>query len=147
MKRTSKVPVVFGIILFVIAFLIFLFTIGSNDSSTRLGGLILALLFFIPCIILFISAGVSSNRVQKENEEFSQKYEDKRFVTTCFNCGHEVTARAEQFAQHRNYPEGFIYCPICRKPLSIRAFKVVYKDQKSLPPDFYVYDFDDLEDD
>ena len=125
MKRTSKAPVIIGVILCVISILVFLFTIGSYDKNTRIGGLIIALIFFIPSLILFISALITSNNAQDYNDEYSKKYENKRFVTTCFNCGHEVRVRVEQFSEHRNYPEGYVYCPICKKPLSKKLFEVV----------------------
>ena len=45
-------------------------------------------------------------------------------VTRCFSCGTEISCFLKDFREHSRYPEGFIYCPVCRKPLSRRAFTV-----------------------
>ena len=44
------------------------------------------------------------------------------YTTTCYGCGNTVRAQANEFRPHRNFPEGFKYCPACRKPLSRNSF-------------------------
>ncbi len=44
------------------------------------------------------------------------------FVATCFSCKNEIRARANEFQTHHNFPEGFKYCPVCKKPISRSTF-------------------------
>ena len=40
----------------------------------------------------------------------------------CYKCGLDVSVERKLFQPHRNFPDGFIYCPSCKIPLSILKF-------------------------
>ena len=47
------------------------------------------------------------------------------YNATCFRCGTAVNCTGTNFAAHPRYPEGFVYCPVCRTPLSKNLFAKV----------------------
>ncbi|MBR5738494.1 MAG: hypothetical protein IKY02_00720, partial [Lachnospiraceae bacterium] len=58
------------------------------------------------------------------NEELeAYKEANKRKVAArCFKCGYVVYNYDIYFQFHTRYPEGFVYCPYCRQPLSRNLF-------------------------
>ena len=129
MRRTSNALWIVGIILLAIGFLIALYSFGSMEEEARFFLLVFAGIFFIPGIIMTVVGLVRRSNVQRSNEAFLRRYHGALFDTTCFYCGHEIECTAEDFSIHRNYPEGFVYCPICRKPLSKKLFEVVEEQE------------------
>lgn len=103
----------------------------------------LSIIFFALGGILFIVGIINAITTSKYNERYLQRYQGKAFITTCHFCNHEVICRAEDFREHRNYPEGYVYCPVCKKPLSINAFRVVNEGRGRGVPDHYEYDLDE----
>ena len=46
------------------------------------------------------------------------------YFANCVFCGRPITCALKDFIPHRNYPEGYITCPFCRRPLSRNVFSV-----------------------
>ena len=120
MKRAKKAPLILGIIISAIGFIgiIILLSVRSSNVGDYLGPIII-LVIGILLILLYV---YRRNNIETSNRLFLRRYAGKVLVTTCFYCGHQISAHAEDFSAHRRYPEGFIYCPVCHKPLSINAF-------------------------
>ncbi len=107
----------FGWIIWSGIFLLFgLFSISSKNT---------AYLGIISLVIsaIFVIVGIK-NCIQtaKENKRIEEKYRGLVFRTNCIHCGYFIEADLHSFQPHRNYPEGFVYCPVCKKPVSKNAF-------------------------
>ncbi|MBR3039475.1 MAG: hypothetical protein IKI20_02295 [Lachnospiraceae bacterium] len=74
--------------------------------------------FLIPGIILAITTSVHNNNVKTDNAGCS-------YVANCIYCGHPINVKVGSFQPHRNFPEGYVYCPVCKKPISKNAFTKV----------------------
>lgn len=75
-------------------------------------------------VFLFVMGGVKASRVNKHNA----RMRDLGEIDEC-ECPYcRITNRVKriEFMSHRRYPEGFVYCKSCKKPISYNAFKVVY---------------------
>ena len=136
MRKVSSAGIIVGIILMVLGCASVLFGLFGNKNfmeseQTFFIFILLAIVggsLFIAGLVLVIVFGVRKARVKAGNRQYmeAQKYyRGKTLATNCIYCGRQVTAYAEDFHSHRNYPEGFIYCPVCKKPLSINAFDIV----------------------
>lgn len=114
MQRKRVGLIVWGAIFCFIA-LVCLFTIWPLAIPFAVGG------------VLFLVFGIkSSARVSQNNEAVMA--DNRTFYGRCHHCGREVTAQSRNFMLHGRYPEGYVLCPICKKPLSKNAF-VVMTDQ------------------
>ena len=120
MRRTHNATWIIGIILLVVGILQIILALPKRN----IGALILGFLVLAVGVALTVAGIVVNAGVKKENRRFLQTYEGKVFIGTCHHCDHEVECYAEDFQEHRNFPEGFVYCPVCKKPLSINAFSV-----------------------
>lgn len=100
--------------------------LSPNDSGTTLGIIIMYSVFILlPLSVgipLFIIGLISTIKACKYNKE--KMIEGETLQTTCFHCNNVVIVDRVQFASHRRFPEGFIYCPYCSKPLSYNVFTV-----------------------
>lgn len=84
--------------------------------------MLIVLPFFIGGVIMLAFGIRNAVLVTKNNSQV--KANDDLYVTQCFRCGREIRAELKHFRPHGRYPEGFIYCPVCRTPISKRAFSV-----------------------
>lgn len=73
------------------------------------------------CLLLGFGIG-NAVRVSRANNRVRRENEGYYFITTCYHCGRQVTCRFQDFSMHSRFPEGFVYCPACRTPLSIKTF-------------------------
>ena len=71
-------------------------------------------------------------KTTKYNNQLRAEYQNMILTTNCLHCGRQVDTNLESFVTHRNFPEGFIYCPICKKPISRNAFTAVPKQQQQI---------------
>ena len=97
-----------------------------NSGNKRLPDIYLEVIVLFAFGLLFICAGVvllvfgiiNAKKVTAYNQELNQTI----YTARCYSCGIVVQSRIGDFRPHRRYPEGFVYCPVCRKPLSRRLF-------------------------
>ena len=116
LKRTRVGLIVWGMI--IIFFGIMFLCLSAEDKSWLIvGGIITAggLGLLVPGIILAIKVKVDNKRLIEENAGFS-------YVTTCPFCGRPVGCKIQDFRFHKRYPEGFVFCSICKHPISRSAF-------------------------
>ena len=139
MKSVGAARLVFGIILTAIGFLVGIVGLLGHYN----GALIVGIIFLGVGVLLLILYGAANSRANEYNEQYLKPYEGKVLVTNCHFCHHTVQCYAEQFREHRNFPEGFVYCPVCKKPLSIKAFRVANEVRRKMP-DYYEYDLDEV---
>ena len=78
-------------------------------------------------VFLFIIAGRPSKpRDVAESYNNPLDVDNRVMIAHCPKCSRQIQAKnPAQFSTHKNFPEGFMYCPYCRKPVSIRAFTTV----------------------
>ncbi|MDO4207582.1 MAG: hypothetical protein Q4D15_08330 [Lachnospiraceae bacterium] len=130
MKRTKKASLILGIIISAIGLIGVIMVASARSSGFEY--YILPIIVLVIGIILILLYVYKRSTVNTSNKYFLRKYFGKELVTTCFYCGHQISAHAEDFSVHRRYPEGFIYCPVCHKPLSINAFNTI--DEQPIYP-------------
>ena len=61
--------------------------------------------------------------VSKYNNALENENAGITYCMNCFYCNYPVSVTYRDFQPHRRYPEGFIYCPFCKRPLSKNAFQ------------------------
>lgn len=83
----------------------------------------LAILFTIGGVLFLIFGIRSSARASKNNDAVMA--DNRTFYARCHHCGSEVIAHSRNFRLHGRYPEGYVLCPVCKKPLSKNAFTVM----------------------
>ena len=110
----------------------------TNQSTAASTALILCLfgLFILSGGVLMLVFGII-NAVK--TKKYNKSIENDLYVARCFVCGTEVRCNPADFTAHRNYPEGFRYCPVCRKPLSRNAFTLYpgqYDNSAQDPPQY-----------
>ena len=103
----------------------------------------LAIALLIVGVVLIIVGIINVITTNNYNKQYLQRYRGKVLISTCYFCHHEVVCYAEDFHEHRNYPEGYVYCPVCKKPLSMNAFRIVNEGRGRTLPDHYDYDLDE----
>ena len=75
---------------------------------------------------LLLAFGIRSAALARRHN--TQVYiEDSNFTysAVCYRCSASVTCTYSQFRPHARFPEGFVYCPVCRTPLSINLFSKI----------------------
>jgi len=50
--------------------------------------------------------------------------EGKTYIGKCVSCGNPIKATIRDFRPHGRFPEGYMVCPVCKKPVSKNAFNV-----------------------
>ncbi len=114
MLRRKKIGlVIWGTIFLILAFGMF----GTNESF----GFALGLIFLAGAILMLTFGIINIVSVTKHNKTLLAQNIDYR--CQCPSCGKDIQARIQDFRPHGRYPEGFIYCPICKKPISKNAFR------------------------
>ena len=120
MKKHHNGIWIFGTIILIIGAIQLIVAIHKHNGITFL--MILGILGLCLGLALIVSGLVTSISATRYNKRYLQEHRDKIFIATCHHCHNEVECSAEDFEEHRNFPEGFVYCPICKKPLSANAF-------------------------
>ena len=117
LKRKRVGMIVWGAIIVLFSILIMLSYQDQDKSNLILGGIVMAGGFglLVPGIILAAKVSVANNRILNENEGFT-------YVANCLYCGRPVSCKFQDFQNHKRYPEGFLYCPICKHPISRNVF-------------------------
>lgn len=120
MRATREAVWMIGLILIVFGTLGLI--VGFSGDGDKYALIIFSFGPLLAGIIMTIIGLVKYFSAKRYNEAFVSQYQDKIFVATCFRCGHEVECLAEDFSEHRLYPDGYVYCSICRQPLSFQIF-------------------------
>ena len=108
--------IVWGAIMAVIG-LIFL------STGRGVAGFIVLGLMFLAGGGVMLAFGIR-NAVLVTRKNTALLNDGKLYAAYCPYCRSEIRAQTRNFAVHRNFPEGFMYCPVCRKPISRNAFVI-----------------------
>ena len=125
--------------LFFLSLLVFLadYRAGTSVSGTINRGLFFeyilgfVLLLLIPGNVMLVLGIINCVKVSAYNNSIAGKVIDRNLGTyygRCYGCGTKISAKYRDFRKHKNYPEGFVYGPICRRPCSIKLFE--FKEDK-----------------
>ena len=66
------------------------------------------------------------------------------FVVKCRNCGRELSYNRADLKIHRNYPNGFIYCPVCKAPNAHNENNIFEKGEEIEKKEFENYETESL---
>ena len=105
--------IVWGTILSVGSFALF----AVDDEVATYAGivnLIGAALMIIFGIVNIVSATKFNNIMLSGNTDF---------IGRCTTCNNEIQCTIKDFRPHGRFPEGFLYCPVCKRPISRNAFR------------------------
>ena len=89
----------------------------DDEVATGIG---LVNLFGALMMIIFGIVNVVST-TKYNNILLSQSPTD--FIGKCPSCFNEIQCTIRDFRRHGRFPEGYLYCPVCRKPISKNAFR------------------------
>ena len=85
----------------------------------------------IPGIVLLV-LGIREKVIKNKERARSQDLQvhqglgdEAQFEGKCIYCNNKIIAMNSDFQWHRNYPEGYVYCRFCKKPLSKNLFSIV----------------------
>ena len=135
LKRKRVGLIVWGIILISLSLAFFLSAIstfiqeGQNmeGAIAAISMIIIGLFALAGGIVMLIAGILNATKVSRYNRQVLE--EEKRYYYSgiCPFCQRTVNCEYADFNPHKRYPEGFIYCPICRKPISRNAFQQILK--------------------
>ena len=115
MLRSKKIGlVVWGTILFVISVVLFAI---PEEFTTVIGLFILA-----GAILMMVFGVLNIVSVTKYNNILLSDNENVEYHANCTFCGREIQCTIREFRPHGRFPEGFVYCPVCKNPVSRNAF-------------------------
>ena len=125
---------VWGIILSVlsiVSLLCFIVSPRVNSVYTNVSLIYSAIFTFIngqALILIFIGVSISTLKYNKEVDKYNSTIDTNTpLVARCWTCQNSVIARIEDFRTHKRFPEGFVYCPYCKTPISANAFVYQYQ--------------------
>ena len=109
---------------------IFLIASGLCFAADNAAGFIIGLFILAGAILMLVFGVINIVSVTKNNNILIRENLDYR--GQCPNCARDIHARIQDFRPHGRYPEGFIYCPICKKPISRNAFTPYRRDAEDI---------------
>ena len=120
LKRTKVGFLIAGgiLLLFSIYPSYYFFVVGDNLFWT-------CFIYPIPGLILLTIGIINASIVSNYNKRLFWENMGHSYTTNCTSCSNPVRVKVQDFKQNRNYPEGFVYCPICKKAISKSAFEKV----------------------
>ena len=116
-KKARVGLIIWGAILVVISI------IFAGLGSSAADFFIIFGVLFVGGAIMIVFGILNVVKTSKYNNELLAK--SGMFNGVCPSCRSQITASVKDFKPHGRYPEGFIYCPVCKKPISKNAFKEV----------------------
>ncbi len=136
--RGRKGYIVWGIVLIAVGWISCAFinrllsqyeTGGGSNAITVYG----VLLFLFGAVVfagfLILAGGIIYNiYVTAHNNRVFDENEDVEYLATCINCGNDVIANLRNVRFGRNYPEGYVVCPFCKKPCTWNLFDVITEE-------------------
>ncbi len=130
-KRKKIGMIVWGSILFVIGTVFMLGCIINATSRYGYRGndnivfLSLGILFYVGAALLLAFGIRNVVLVSKNNRRVEEENRGILYQTNCFTCGAPVQVDIYAFQPHGRFPEGFVYCPYCKRPLSKNVFQAL----------------------
>ncbi len=110
--------IVWGIIFLFVS--LALYSVGNGFASAVASiNLIGALLMIIFGIVNVVSATKYNNLMLRQNLHYN---------CVCPSCAKNIDCDIKSFRRHGNFPEGFVYCPVCKHPISRNLFNVTRED-------------------
>ena len=109
---------------------IFLIASGIFFATDEAAGFIVGLFVLTGAILMLVFGILNVISVTKHNNTLVAENLDYR--AQCPNCARDINARVQDFRPHGRFPEGFIYCPICKKPVSKNAFQPYRRDTEDI---------------
>lgn len=91
---------------------------GEYDTDS-----LLAVFTFFVLGLCLLGGGIAVSASAKKHNNNLIKTQGRSAGLECPACKYKISVDVSSFLPHRNFPEGFVYCPACKKPLSIRLFK------------------------
>ncbi len=134
LKRKRIGLIVWGVILTVFGFFMLL---GSGEilQNVYKGDLLQTSVWIIIVVSLLLGGTlmlvfgiVNAVKVSRYNNRILEANRDIIYITTCYNCGYQISAKFTDFTPHSRFPEGFVYCPVCKKPCGKNAFRAYKQD-------------------
>lgn len=142
LKKKNIAPIIIGAVLILWALSLTLLLLadsfsGAADLEAALPAIFVSILcpmfLFIPGFILLLIGIIKLVKVIKHNREVVAKHEID--FAQCPYCQYQFKAARTDFRAHRSFPEGYVSCPSCKKPLSYKLFKIIstneYNDEYS----------------
>lgn len=136
--RSRKSYIIWGIVLIAVGWISCAFInrllsqheSGGGSSAITVYGI---LLFLFGAVVfagfLILAGGIIYNiYVTAHNNRVFDENEDVEYLATCIYCGNDVIANLRNFRFGRNYPEGYVACPFCKKPCSRNLFDVITEE-------------------
>ena len=124
-----------GVIFNAVGFLLVMWIVMNEDrylnsiySQNRAEGMfwiLIGIMLAAGGMIMLIFGILNAVRVTRFNNKILAETNRLTYYATCFGCGYRISARYNDFTPHSRYPDGFVYCPVCRKPLSFHLFQAV----------------------
>ena len=135
LKRKRIGLIVWGVIFNAVGFLLVMWIVMNEDrylnsiySQNRAEGMfwiLIGIMLAAGGMIMLIFGILNAVRVTRFNNKILAETNRLTYYATCFGCGYRISARYNDFTPHSRYPDGFVYCPVCRKPLSFHLFQAV----------------------
>ena len=100
----------------------------SGNRSSLVFWIVTAVMLAIGGTLMLVFGIVNAVKVSRYNNRILSETKDLIYIATCFNCGYQISAKYMDFTPHSRYPEGFVYCPVCKKPCSRNVFRA-YKQE------------------
>ena len=105
--------------------------ISAILSSVNLTGLVVIVILYL-CLLaggiaMLVGGIINVSRVSQYNQQVLAEENRYYYAGVCPHCQHPVSCGFSSFSPHRRYPEGFIYCPYCKRPISKNLFQKYLK--------------------
>lgn len=89
----------------------------SNDAAIFM---ILLILIMLGGAIMIVFGIINVVKTSNYNREILNQ--NIVYYGFCPHCGTRLDCTIRDFRQHGRFPEGFVYCKVCKKPVSKNAF-------------------------
>ena len=142
LKRKRTGLIVWGAVLNRIGVLLVMWIVMNEDrylnsiySQNRAEGMfwiLIGIMLAAGGMIMLIFGILNAVRVTRFNNKILAETNRLTYYATCFRCGYRISAKYTDFVPHSRYPNGFVYCPVCRTPCSINIFTAYKKDAGTL---------------
>ena len=123
MPKGKKIGMlIWGTLLVLLGLGICLRCLRSHTSSDMVVIAFTIFAIVIPGAILIAFGIRNIILVTRYNNQLEEEYKGYVLTATCLNCRSPIRSNYKDFQVHGRYPEGFVYCPLCKAPISRNAF-------------------------
>ena len=125
LKRAKVGLIIWGAILSVILLILIAVAVEAGDDMGEAGGAVIIVLVFLllgaaAMIVLGIVNAVKTSQYNRQLLSQNILYDG-----FCPYCGTRINATIKDFRPHGRYPEGYINCMVCKKPISRNVFQEI----------------------